>query len=103
MGSGSVEEVHVRVEHALELSLLQDEQMVEAFTPHASQKPFTGRMRSWGVRRYGEHLNVTCVREPCEAYPKLAIMITNKVLRPLAKGRGFPQRYVRSTRRWDSV
>jgi hypothetical protein len=91
MRPGSVKEVHVCVEHAVELFLMQDEQMIEAFTPHASQKPFTDGIGSWGVIRYCENLDVTCVCEPCEAYPKLAIMITNKVLRSLAKGRGFPK------------
>jgi hypothetical protein len=89
MRPGSVEEVRVCVEHAVELFLLQDEQMIEALTPHASQKPFTDGIRSWGVIWYCENLDVTCVCEPCEAYPKLAIMITNKVLRPHTKGGGF--------------
>ncbi len=31
-----VEVVHIRVEHALELLLMEDEQMIEALTPHTA-------------------------------------------------------------------
>ena len=34
MRPGSVEVVHIRVEHALELLLMEDQQMIEALTPH---------------------------------------------------------------------
>jgi hypothetical protein len=65
------------------LLLLQDEQMIEAFTPHASQKALTDGIRSRSVIWYCENLDVTHFRNPCEAHPKLAIMITDEVLRPL--------------------
>jgi hypothetical protein len=99
MRPGLVEVEHIRVKHTMELLLMQDEQMIEAFTLDTAQKPFTHGIRSRSVIRDGEHLDVTCLREPCEAHPELAIMITDEVLRSLAIGGGLPQRYVRSTRR----
>jgi hypothetical protein len=91
MGSGSVEVLSIGIEHPVELLLMQDEQMIEAFTPHASQKAFTGRIRSRGVIRDVEHLDLTRVRNTGEVHPKLTIVVTDEILWPLAKGRGFAQ------------
>ena len=91
MRPGSVEVKDLCVEYALELLLLQDEQMVQAFTPHTPEKPFTDGIRSRSVIWYGENLDVTCLGNPCEAHPELAIMITDEILQPLSKGGGFPQ------------
>jgi hypothetical protein len=103
MRPGSVEVVPIRVEHAVELLLLQDEQMIEALTPYTSQESLTDGIRARGVRRRFENLNVTRLRNPSEAHPKLAVVITDEVLRPHTKGGGFPKRYVQSRRQWDSV
>lgn len=91
MWPGSIEVLHIGMEDTVQLLLLQDEQVIEALSPHASQKAFTDGIGARSVIRYGEHLDVTRVREPCEAHPKLAIMITNEVLRPLAKGGSLPK------------
>jgi hypothetical protein len=56
MRPGSVKVLHIGNEHPVELLLLQDEQMIEAFTPHACEKSFTGRIRSRSVIWYVEHL-----------------------------------------------
>ena len=49
------------------------------------------RSCSRSVIRYGENLAVTCLGNPCEAHPELAIMITDEILRPLSEGGGLPQ------------
>ncbi len=84
MRPGSVEEVHVRLEHAVELLLVQDEQMIEALTPYTAEEPLTDGIRPRGVIRGCEHLDVTRLGNPREACPKLAIVIPNEVLRPHA-------------------
>jgi len=91
MRPGSVEGVPIRVEHALELLLMQDEQMIEALTPYTAEEPLTDGMRARDVRRSFKNLNVTRLRNPSEAHPKLAIVITDEVLRPHTKGGGFPK------------
>lgn len=98
MRPGMVEVEDIRVEYPLKLLLMQDEQMVEAFTPHTPKKTFTDGIGSRSVIRYCENLDVTCLGNPCEAHPELAIMIPDEILRPLSKGGGLPQRYVRSRR-----
>ena len=97
MRSSLVEILDIGVKHTMELLLMQDKQMIEALALYTAQKPFTHGIRSRSVIWYGENLDVTCLREPCEACPKLAIVITDEILRPLAIGGSLPQRYVRST------
>jgi hypothetical protein len=49
MGSCLVEVGHIRLEDAVELPLLQDEQVIEALTPDTAQKPLTAGIGSRGV------------------------------------------------------
>ncbi len=95
--------MHIRVEHAVELLLMQDEQMIEAFTPYTAKEPLTDCIRAWGVIRSFENLDVTRLRNSSEAQPKLTIVITDEVFRPHTKCGGLPNRYVQSTRQWDFV
>jgi hypothetical protein len=103
MRPGSVEVVYICVEHAVELPLLQDEQMIEALTPYTPEKPLTDGIRARGEIRSCENLDVTRLGKPREAHPKLAVVITDEVLGPHTKGGGFPKRYVPSTCQWESV
>ena len=91
MRPGSVEVEHIRHEHMVELLLMQDEQMIEALTPYTAKEPLTDGIRAWGVIRSFKNLNVTCLRNTSEAHPKLAVVITDKLLRPHTKGGGFPK------------
>jgi hypothetical protein len=81
---------------------MQDEQMIEALTPHTAQETLTDGIGSRGAIRGFEYLDATCLRNPGEAHPKLAIVIPDEVLRPHTKGGGFPKRYVPSKHRWES-
>ena len=40
MGSGLIKVLHIVLEKAVELLLIQDEEVIQAFSPHASQKTF---------------------------------------------------------------
>jgi hypothetical protein len=89
MRPGSVEVVLIHIEHPVELLLMEDEQMIEALTSYTSQVPLTDGIRSRGVRRSFENLDVTRMSKPREASPKLAIVITDEVFRSHAIGGGF--------------
>ena len=65
--------------------------MIEALTPYTADEAFTERICTWGVVRSFEHLDVTCLRNPSEAHPKCALVITDEILRTHAKGGGLPQ------------
>src|SRR5438105_13874475 len=60
MRSCLVEVRHIRIEDALELLLVKDQQVVEAFLPHTPQEAFADRIGSWRMTRCFENLNRTC-------------------------------------------
>jgi hypothetical protein len=91
MGSGPIEVVHIRVEYAVELLLMQDEQMIETLTPYTTKESLTDGIRARGVIRSFENLNVTRLRNPSEAHAKFTVVITDEVLRPHTKGSSFPK------------
>jgi hypothetical protein len=45
---------HIPIEHALELLLVEDQEVIEAFATNAAQKPFADSVRSWGLIRGSE-------------------------------------------------
>ena len=98
-----VEVLDIGMKYAVELLLMQDEHVIKALSTHTSKKPFTDGIRAPSLIRCSEHLDVTCFRNPPEAHPKLAIVLTDEVLRPHTKGGGFPNRYVQSKRQWEIV
>src|SRR5712692_830541 len=91
MWSCQVKLCHILIEHTLELLLMENEQVVKAFLPHAPQKAFADGVRSWRVIRRFENLNCTCCHYPSKARPKSVIIITNQIPRSLPIRRGFPE------------
>jgi hypothetical protein len=65
--------------------------MIEALTPDTAEESLADSIRTRGVIRSFENLNVTRLRNPSEAHPKLAVVITDEILRPHTKGGSFPQ------------
>ena len=91
MRSCLVEVGHIRIEHAVELPLMQDQQVVQTFLPHTAQEAFADRIGSWRMIRCFEYLDATCCRHTSKARPKFAIVITNQILRRLPIRGGFSQ------------
>src|SRR5215469_2682867 len=91
MRSCLIEVHHIRFEHALELPLLQDQQVVQAFLPYTPQKAFADSVGSWRVNRRFEQLDATDRRHSAETGSKFAVVITNQVLRHLAIRSRFPE------------
>ena len=58
--------MHIRARHAVKLLLMQDEQMIEAFTPYTAKEPLTDGICAWGVIRGFKNLNVTRLRNSSE-------------------------------------
>ena len=91
MGSGLIERDNILVEKPGELLLLEDQEMIQAFSPHASQKAFA---ESIGLRRpvrRSKHLDATCCRYARKTRPEFAIIIPNQVSRPFSKRSCLPQ------------
>ena len=79
MGSCSVEVPYIVIEHALELLLAEDEEMVQAFLSDTPQEAFADGIGSWCMNRRLEQLDATGPRHTSEAGPKFAIVITNQI------------------------
>ena len=81
------------MEHALELLLMQDQQVVQAFLSDAPQKAFADGIGAFRMIGRFEDLDRARFRHTSKARPELAIVITNQVLgcEPI-RGR-FSQRY----------
>src|SRR5215471_14116590 len=90
MGSCLVEVAHIRIEHALELPLMQDQQVVQAFLSDAPQIAFADGIGSWCMIGGFEQLDATGPRYPLETRSKLAVVIPNEILGYLPKWGGFP-------------
>ena len=91
MRSSVVEVCHIPIEHALELPLVIDQDMIKAFLSHTPQEAFADRIGSGSVIRGFKNLDGTRLCNPCETQPKLAIIIPDEVLRPRAIAGGFPK------------
>src|SRR5947209_18786036 len=91
MRSCLIEVRDIRMEYTLELPLLNNQQMVEAFLPHTSQEAFADGVGSWYMNRRLEQLDATGPRHTSEARPKFRIVITNEIFRCLPIGGGFSQ------------
>src|SRR2546421_6280016 len=89
MGSCLVEVDHIRIEHALELLLLKDQQMIQAFLTNTSQEAFTDGIGSGSVNGGFEQLDATGPCHTSETRPKFGIVITNQVLGCVPIGGGF--------------
>jgi len=64
MRSSVVEVCHILIEHALELPLVKDQDMIKAFLPHTPQEAFADRIGSWCMNRRFENLDGTRCRHP---------------------------------------
>src|SRR5215467_12182627 len=91
MGSCLVEVGHIRIEHALELLLLKDQQVVQTFLPHTPQEALADGIGSGSVIRSFENLDATRRRHTSKARSEFAIVIPNQVLWRLSIGCGFSQ------------
>jgi hypothetical protein len=80
MRSCLVEVHHIFIEDTLELPLMKDQQMIEAFLPHTPQEAFTDGIGSGCVIRRFEDLDRARFRHTSKARPKLPVVITNQIL-----------------------
>jgi hypothetical protein len=58
MGSCLIEVHHILIERTLELLLVDDQKVIQAFATNAAEKPFTNGVRLWGLIRCSEECDV---------------------------------------------
>ncbi len=93
MRSDLIEVLDIGIKDTMQLLLLEDEQVIETLSPHTPQKAFTDGISPWCVIRCFQDLDAAGCCYARETGSKLAVTITNQILRPLSKGSRFPQRY----------
>src|SRR5258706_4643904 len=79
MWSCLVEKRYIPIEHALELLLAEDQQMVEALFSHTPHEAFADRIGTRCMIRGFKNLNGTRCGHTSKAGPKFSIVITNQV------------------------
>jgi hypothetical protein len=99
MRSCLVEVGHIGIEHALELLLLNNQQMIQAFLSDAPQEALTDRIGSGRMNRRFQDLDAAGCGHTSEARPKFGIVIPNQVLGRVPIRSRFSQRYARPRRR----
>jgi hypothetical protein len=80
MRSDLIEVLHIGLKDTIQLLLLEDEKMIEAFSSHAPQKPFTDGIGSRSMVGRFDHLNAAGCGHASETRSKLAITITNEIV-----------------------
>src|SRR5260221_14693926 len=90
MGSGLIEIDNILVEKPGELLLMEDQEMIQAFSPHASQKAFADSICLRRPVRRSKNLDSTCCRYARKTRPEFAIIIPNQVYLSFSKRSCFP-------------
>ncbi len=91
MWPGSSEVLTIGMKDAVQLLLMQDEQVIETLATHTAQKPFTDRIGSWRMNGRFQDLDAAGCGHASETGSKLVITIADEILRPLSIGSRFPQ------------
>jgi hypothetical protein len=81
----------ITIEHAVELPLIEDQQMVETFLPHTPGEALADRIGSRSVIGCFEDLDAAGCGHARKAVPKFAIVITNQILWRLSIWRSFSE------------
>src|SRR6266852_9311591 len=84
MGAGLIEVRCIRHEKPGELLLMENEEVIQAFSPHAPQKAFANSICSWSSIRRSQHLDATGGCHVCKTRPEFAISISNEIFRRLS-------------------
>ena len=75
----------------MELLLLENEEVIQAFSPHTTQKTFANGIGLRGLIRGSKHLDATGYRYSCKMLPEFPIIIPNQVFGCLPIWRCLPQ------------
>ncbi len=76
-------------QHPEQLALVQDEEMVEALPPHATEEPLADGVRAGCAYGRPQHLDAAPRRNTGELRFKLGVVVADQEARRDAKGRGF--------------
>jgi hypothetical protein len=87
----------------MELPLMEDQEMIQAFSSHTSQKTFTDGIGSWSPVRRSKHLDATCCCHSFKIRPELAISIPESDMWVFAHMESPPAIVALPRDRWESA
>jgi hypothetical protein len=79
MRSSVIEVHHVCFEETGELLFMQDEEVIQAFAPHAPQKAFADGIRSWRPVRRSKHFDATRCGHARKTRLECAVIIPDEI------------------------
>src|SRR5207245_10419973 len=79
MGSGLIEVHGIRHEKPGKVLLMENEEVIQAFSPYAPQKTCAHSICSWRLVGRPKHLNATCSRHACKIRSEFAIIIPDQI------------------------
>src|SRR5258708_23661919 len=79
MGSSLVEIHGIRIEEAVKLLLMEDQEVIQAFSSHTSQKTFADRIRLRSSVRCAKHFDAARGCHSCEMRSEFAIIISDEI------------------------
>ena len=79
MGAGLVEIENILIKEAMELLLMQDQEVIQAFSSHASQKAFADSIGLWSSVGCAKHFDATCGRHTRKIRPEFAVIIPQQI------------------------
>ena len=92
MGSGAINiDLDVLFQNATQLSLAEDDHMVEALPAHRTKKAFADGVQIGGARWDLHKLDLSTLGHGGEPLSKLVIVVSDEVLRPRAVRCGLPE------------
>ena len=91
MGAGLVEIENILLEEAMELLLMQDQEVIQAFSSHTPQKTFTDRIRLGSSIRCSKYLDPSGCGHARKTQPKFPVIIPDEVFGCLPIRRRFSQ------------
>ena len=81
----------IGLEKTVELFLVQDQELIQAFSPDASQKAFTDCVGSWCSVRHSKDFDAAGCRHSCKMLPECAIIIPDQIFWGLPIRSRLPQ------------
>ena len=79
MRSSLIEVHNVCLEETIELLLMQDQEMIQAFSPHTPKKAFTDGIRSRSPVRRSKHFDAARGSHARKTRPEFAVIIPNQI------------------------
>ena len=79
MRSSLIEVHNICLKETIELLLMQDQEMIQAFSPHTPKKAFTDGIRSRSPVRRSKYFDATRGSHARKTRPKFAVIIPNQI------------------------